>query len=156
MTQLPILQQRQIEANILKHVFETLRERLGQEQARDVIRETVSKAAIQQGNDFASDVDGEPDLKDFHDILPNWTREGALEIELLEARADILNFNVKRCRYSEMYREMGVGDIGDLLSCQRDGDFCIGYNSNIELTRTQTIMEGASHCDFRYKLKNAN
>ena len=45
MTQLPILQQRQIEAKILKHVFETLRERLGQEQARDVIRETVSKAA---------------------------------------------------------------------------------------------------------------
>ena len=92
MTQLPILQQRQIEANILKHVFETLRERLGQEQARNVIRDTVSKAAIQQGRDFAADVDGEPDLKDFHDILPNWTRDGALEIELLEASTDTLNF----------------------------------------------------------------
>ena len=156
MTQLPILQQRQVEANILKHVFETLRERLGQEQARDVIRDTVSKAAIQQGNDFAADVDGEPDLRDFHDILPHWTRDGALEIELLEASTDILNFNVKRCRYSEMYRERGVGDIGDLLSCQRDGDFCIGYNADVELTRTQTIMGGASHCDFRYKLKTAS
>jgi hypothetical protein len=23
----------------------------------------------------------------------------------------------------------------------------------VQLTRTQTIMQGASHCDFRYKLK---
>ena len=26
---------------------------------------------------------------------------------------------------------MGIGEIGDLLSCQRDGDFCIGYNAEI-------------------------
>ena len=63
-----------------------------------------------------------------------------------------LDFNVKRCRYAEMYREMGIGEIGDLLSCQRDGDFCIGYNAEIEFRRTQTIMGGASHCDFRYSL----
>ena len=28
-----------------------------------------------------------------------------------------------------------------------------GFNPDIELTRTQTIMQGASHCDFRFKLK---
>ncbi len=48
---------------------------------------------------------------------------------------------------------MGLGDIGHLLSCNRDGDFCIGYNPEIEMTRTQTIMKGASHCDFRYRMK---
>jgi hypothetical protein len=52
-----------------------------------------------------------------------------------------------------MYRDMGLGEIGHLLSCNRDGDFCIGYNPNMELTRTQTIMKGASHCDFRYRMK---
>jgi hypothetical protein len=25
----------------------------------------------------------------------------------------------------------------------------------MELTRTQTIMKGASHCDFRYRLKDS-
>ena len=153
MEPLSILQQRRIEANIMKHVYENLRERFGVEQARDIIRETVSKAAIEQGVGFAEQVDGDPDLKDFFDILPLWTRDGALEIDVLEAGVDTLDFNVKRCRYAEMYREMGVGEIGDLLSCQRDGDFCIGYNADIEFSRTQTIMGGASHCDFRYKLK---
>lgn len=65
---------------------------------------------------------------------------------------DHFDFNVTRCRYSEMYREMGLGHIGHLLSCNRDGDFCIGYNPDMKLERTQTIMKGASHCDFRYRL----
>jgi len=26
-----------------------------------------------------------------------------------------------------------------------------GFGPEIKLTRTQTIMQGASHCDFRYR-----
>ena len=152
MDPLPILQQRRIEANILKHVYENLSERFGKEQAREIVQETVSQAAIEQGKTFADQIDGDPNLKDFYDILPLWSRDGALEIDVLEASPNKLNFNVKRCRYAEMYREMGIGEIGDLLSCQRVGDFCIGYNTEIEFRRTQTIMGGASHCDFRYSL----
>jgi len=152
MDPLPILQQRRIEANILKHVYENLSKRFGKEQAREIVQETVSQSAIEQGKTFADQIDGDPNLKDFYDILPLWSRDGALEIDVLEASPDKLDFNVKRCRYSEMYREMGIGEIGDLLSCQRDGDFCIGYNAEIEFRRTQTIMGGASHCDFRYSL----
>ena len=152
MDPLPILQQRRIEANILKHVYEKLSERFGKEQAREIVQETVSQSAIEQGKTFADQIDGDPNLKDFYDILPLWSRDGALEIDVLEASPDKLDFNVKRCRYAEMYREMGIGEIGDLLSCQRDGDFCIGYNAEIEFRRTQTIMGGASHCDFRYSL----
>jgi hypothetical protein len=28
-----------------------------------------------------------------------------------------------------------------------------GFNPKIKLERTQTIMEGADHCDFRYTLE---
>jgi hypothetical protein len=28
-----------------------------------------------------------------------------------------------------------------------------GFGPDIQLTRTQTIMQGASHCDFRYTRK---
>jgi hypothetical protein len=27
-----------------------------------------------------------------------------------------------------------------------------GFGANVQLARTQTIMQGASHCDFRYTL----
>jgi len=29
----------------------------------------------------------------------------------------------------------------------------VGFNRDVELTRTQTIMEGASCCDFRFRKK---
>ncbi len=147
-----ILEQRRIEAGVLKHVYDTAERKVGKAKAREILGEAVTQAAIEQGKTFATQVDGAPDLADFYAILPNWTKEGALEIEVLDAGPNELAFNVTRCRYCEMYTEMGLREIGDLLSCNRDGDFCIGYNPEIELTRTQTIMQGASHCDFRYKL----
>ncbi|MNH38953.1 hypothetical protein D3C79_1000590 [compost metagenome] len=52
-----------------------------------------------------------------------------------------------------MYQEMGLGEIGHLLSCNRDEVFIVGYDSNVSLERTTTIMGGAARCDFRYRLK---
>jgi hypothetical protein len=37
------------------------------------------------------------------------------------------------------------------LVCTADFPTAEGFGGDIELTRTQTIMQGASHCDFRYK-----
>ena len=71
---------------------------------------------------------------------------------MVEETEAAVAYNVVRCRYAEMYREMGLAEIGHLLSCGRDGTFCKGFNPRIELERNQTIMAGASHCDFRYTM----
>ena len=70
---------------------------------------------------------------------------------MIDDKPGVFDFNVRRCRYAETYRAMGLGEIGDILSCNRDGAFCEGYDPRIKLTRTPTIMKGASHCDFRYR-----
>lgn len=153
MKDMPILERRRIEAQILKHVHEVIEARSGADEADAVIGAAVSRSAIDQGRGFAEALGHTPDFKDFADILPLWTKDDALKIETIEASAETLEFNVLRCRYAEMYREMGLGRIGHLLSCNRDGDFCIGYNPDMKMTRTQTIMGGASHCDFRYRME---
>jgi hypothetical protein len=61
--------------------------------------------------------------------------------------------NTTRCRYAEMYRELGMPKLGFTLSCARDFALVEGFNPRIELRRTQTIMEGADHCDFRFTLQ---
>ncbi len=152
-TSLPIIERRRIEAEILKHVYDVLRESHGEEVAKATIGTAVSRSAIQQGQRYREALGHEPDFKDFADILPNWTANDALRLDVKEERADKLAFDVTRCRYAEMYKEMGLGHIGHLLSCNRDGDFCVGYNPNMELTRTQTIMQGAPTCDFRYRMQ---
>ena len=81
---------------------------------------------------------------------------GALEVEVLEKTDEQFDFNVTRFRYAETYKEMGLGKIGHLLSCGRDGSFCKGYDPSIELDRGQTIMQGATHCDFRYRVQKTS
>lgn len=153
MNTLPILERRRIEALVLKNVYEVVLERSGEEEAKTVLNEAVSRSAIDQGRTFAEELGHTPDFNDFAAIMPNWTKDDALKIDMISSDANHLDFNITRCRYSEMYREMGVGHIGHLLSCNRDGDFCIGYNPNMKLERTQTIMMGATHCDFRYRME---
>lgn len=148
---LSMLEKRRIEAEILKHVYETLKPAIGVEAAQKAIGEAVRRSAVEQAQRFAAQSPDGPSLEGFIAMQPLWTAEGALEVQEIGRSATTYEFNVVRCRYSEMYKAMGLGEIGHLLSCQRDGTFCEGYDPRLKLERTQTIMQGASHCDFRFR-----
>lgn len=148
-TDLPILEQRRIEAELVRPIWEEMAARLGEEQAAEILGAAIVKHAISMGQAYREGKAG--GLAAFHDLLPQWTAGGALEIEMLEQTDSAVSYNVTRCRYAEMYRAMGLGHIGHLLSCNRDGTFCKGFDPAIDLERTQTIMQGAPHCDFRYR-----
>ena len=147
---LSMLEKRRIEAEILKEVYETLKASHGEEVAKKTIAESVRRSAIEQARAFAAAAPGGTSLKAFQDVMPLWTKGGALEIEVKEQSDTSFTFNVVRCRYAETYKAMGLGEIGHLLSCNRDGAFCEGYDPKLKLARSQTIMQGASHCDFKY------
>lgn len=146
---LAMLERRRIEATILGHVYATLKESHGEAVAKATIAAAVRRSSIEQGAAMAAE-DGKTSLQSFIDRQELWTRGGALAIDVKEQGAQRFRFNVTRCEYARMYKEMGLGEIGHLLSCQRDGTFCEGYDAALKLRRTQTIMQGASHCDFDY------
>src|SRR6267378_972404 len=147
---LSMLEKRKIEAEILKEVYETLKESHGEEVAKRTIAESVRRSAIEQARAFAASAPGGTSLKAFQDVMPLWTKGGALEIEVREQTDKTFAFDVVRCRYAETYKAMGLGEIGHLLSCNRDGAFCEGYDPKPELERSQTIMQGARACDPSY------
>ena len=146
-----ILDKRRAQAEVIKPIYQVLLERFGKETAQSVIEESIRLAAIEEGRRFAAREQGAPDLERFAALQPLWLKSGALTIEPLQQSATDFSYNVTRCKYAEMYIEMGLGEIGHLLSCNRDATFCEGYNPAIKLTRTQTIMQGASHCNFHYQ-----
>jgi hypothetical protein len=148
---LSMLEKRKIEAGILKEVYETLKESHGETVAKTTIAESVRRSAIEQARQFAAAAPGGTSLKAFQDVIPLWTKGGALEIEVQEKTDTSFVFSVVRCRYAETYKAMGLAEIGHLLSCNRDGAFCEGYDPRLKLERSQTIMQGASHCDFKYR-----
>jgi L-2-amino-thiazoline-4-carboxylic acid hydrolase len=148
-----ILARRKIEAGIIAPIYAEMCAEIGEEKARAILDRAIRQAAIAAARSFAAKAPGGTSLTTFQDIQHLWTQDDALTIEPLKATETEFNFNVTRCRYAETYRAMGLGAIGHLLSCNRDAAFCIGYDPRIKLERTQTLMQGASHCDFRYRLE---
>lgn len=145
-----VLTRRETEARILMPIVEALGERFGRDEVTEVVRDTIIRVAQEQGAVLAEQMGGDS-IDHFADSLQYWTQDGALEIDLLEKDDDTFSFNVTRCRYAELYRSLGIPELGAVLSCNRDFALIEGFNEGVELTRTQTIMGGATHCDFRYK-----
>ena len=146
-----VLTRREVEARILSPVIEALGESVGRDQVLSVVQTTIVKIARNQGADLSKQM-GNNSLQHFSETLKFWTRDNALEIEVIEESEKVLSFNVTRCRYAELYDSLGLREIGTIFSCARDFALIEGFNPDVSLTRTQTIMEGAPFCDFRYRL----
>ena len=147
---LTLLERRRIEAGVLVPLIRAFQAEIGEERANAIARRVVVEIAEQQGRENAARL-GRNDLLAFSENMQAFSGGGALEIEMVERSDERVGFNVRRCRFAEMYREMGAGDLGFLLSCNRDASNVGGFNPEIGFTRTQTIMQGASFCDFRYR-----
>jgi hypothetical protein len=149
---LGVLTRREVEARILSPLINALGDAFGCDDVLAVVRATIVKIARQQGAALSQQMGGNS-LKHFVDSLTYWTQDDALEIDVIEESDKVLSLNVTRCRYAELYESLGIREIGTTLSCTRDFALIKGFNPEISLRRTQTIMEGAPHCDFRYRCK---
>ena len=144
-----VLTRREVEARMLAPLIDALGERFGRDEVVEVVRDTIIKLAEEQGAGLA-DALGGCGSNAFNESLAYWTKDDALQLDVLQHDEAHLHFNVTRCRYSEMYRALGIPELGAVLSCNRDFALIAGFNPDATLERTQTLMQGASHCDFRY------
>jgi hypothetical protein len=127
---------------------------MGEAEALAVAEDVIRVDAIRSGRSLAeaySDNSLETLLRIVREV---WAANGTMEIANVELTQDRLDFDVTACGYAKMYERMGLREHGCLLSCNRDFPFMEGFNPDIELRRTQTIMEGAERCDFRYRKRH--
>jgi hypothetical protein len=75
----------------------------------------------------------------------------AIDYRVRTQTPDAYEIDVTTCRYAQFYKELGEPELGFLLVCNLDFPFTEGFGPDVKLTRTQTIMQGASHCNFRYR-----
>ena len=146
-----LLERRKIEAEFAQVLYEEIVLELGEEKSLDILSSVARKLARKMGNILA-ERDGETNIRSFAKILSLWQEDGALEIEHKELSDHALSFDVTRCRYAEMYEEIGASYLGSALSCNRDGSLCEGYDHRIKMKREETIMTGHSRCKFRFVL----
>lgn len=113
----------------------------------------IEEDAIGSGRNLAIEFKGNGISELSQLIRDIWCDEGAMLIDVLKETENEFHFNITECRYAEVYKKLNVQELGKYLSCDRDFPFNKGFNPEIKLERTQTIMEGADYCDFRYSKK---
>jgi len=146
-----LLNRREIEARMLAPLLDALCAEFDRERVLEILRNVIQEIAHQQGAQLANSVEAN-DLEHFATVQETWKKDNSIQTEVLELTHKKFSFNVFRCRYAEMYYHLGIPELGKMLSCDRDFALIKGFNPQIQLTRSQTIMEGADICDFRFEV----
>jgi RNAse (barnase) inhibitor barstar len=147
-----VLMRRETEVRILIPFLQDLYKEFSKEKILNVLEKTIKEIAKTQGEEFSKEYGNNVDA--FLDTLKFWTKDDALEIDVLEKSDSKLSFNVTRCKYAEMYSALGISDLGAVLSCNRDAALIEGFNPKASLYRKETIMSGDKCCTFRYTFEN--
>jgi hypothetical protein len=148
---IPVIQQAKIQAQVLVPLVKALQAELGEERANALVRKALGDVYRRLGEEFWR-AKNETNLgKSIASAFTTYARDQALDYKVIERSQDAFEINVTGCRYAEFYKELGEPELGFLLVCNADFTTAEGFGPDIKLTRTQTIMQGASHCDFRYR-----
>ena len=147
----PVIQQAKIQAQILVPLVKALQAELGEERANALVRRSLGDIYRRYGEEFRRTKNERNLGKIMASAWATYAREDALDYRVIEQSQDAFEIDVTGCQYAEFYKKLGEPELGFLLVCSADFPTAEGLGPDIKLTRAQTIMQGAGHCDFRYK-----
>lgn len=151
----PLIDQVKLQSQILIPLVKALQSELGEDRANAIIRKALGDLYRKYGESWWQQ-QGEASFGQKMSKTFQMFAEGdALKYEVVKETPQAYEVNVTACKYAEFYKKLGVPERGFLLTCSADFDHAAGFGGDVELTRKQTIMQGASHCDFRYALKKS-
>ena len=147
---IPVIEQARIQAQVLVPLVKALQAELGEERANAIVRKALGETYRKLGEQWW-EAQGARNLGEtIASAFRMYAAGGALDYDVLKQSPDAFEMNVTGCRYAQFYKELGAPELGFLFVCSADFAVAEGFGADIKLTRTQTIMQGASHCDFRY------
>ncbi|WP_407155228.1 L-2-amino-thiazoline-4-carboxylic acid hydrolase [Bradyrhizobium sp. STM 3557] len=148
---IPVIEQAKIQAQVLVPLMKALQAELGEARANALVRRTLRDLYRRYGEEFWQSRPEKNLGQAMASAFATYARDEALDYRVIAQSADACEIDVTACRYAEFYKALGEPELGFLLVCSADFDTAAGFGDDVTLTRTQTIMQGASHCDFRYR-----
>ncbi len=146
-----VIERAKIQAQVLIPLVKALQAELGEARANAIVRKALGDMYRRYSEEFWRSKKEENLGQTVASAFKTYARDGALDYKVVEQSEDAFAIDVTRCRYSEFYKALGEPELGFLLVCTADFAVADGFGADVKLTRTQTIMQGAPHCDFRYR-----
>jgi hypothetical protein len=153
----PLLEQVKVQAQVLLPVLRAFREALGAERANQIAWRALAEWRKALVRDMHMGIGGAPVERWQAGFLALGQQVGdAVDVLPLRQTDEALEVDITGCRFAELFKQLGEPDLGFALLCSMDDTAAeeIGQGE-VVLTRTQTIMQGGSRCDFRFALKRS-
>ena len=147
---IPIIEQAKIQARALVPLVKALQAELGEERANALVRKALGDLYRKLGEKWWRAQKSSDLGANVASAFRRYAGGNALDYEVIRQSPDAIEINVVGCRYADFYKQLGVPELGFLLVCGADFPMAEGFGDDVRLSRTQTIMQGARHCDFRY------
>lgn len=135
-----------IQARVVIPIVRALERELGKERAHAIVGGAIADA-------YATWQAERMPARNTHPREGNVAGMFPVETQVVEDSDDALALDMTRCQFAEYFRSIGETEIGALLTCGVDGATQAKLRPDWEFQRTQTLMKGASHCDFRWRLR---
>lgn len=152
MEQLPYLERVKIQSEILLPFYKRVRDEIGAERAAALLRDAVREFGLAIGSAMSRAVPGES-VAQVKALMPLFTAGNALEIEHVADNDSEFSINVRGCRYADYFKGLDEPEFGAMITCDMDVPMMETFTSTVQMDRTQTILKGGSHCDFRWRAK---
>jgi hypothetical protein len=150
---IPLIEQIKIQVRVLVPLVKALQAELGEARAHALVRDALGDLYRRYGETLWR-TEGPRGLGEkVASTFETFAAGRALDYDVVKKSPEAFEVNITGCRYAEFYRKIGAPELGFLLVCSADFQMAEGFGAPVQLTRTQTIMQGAGHCDFRYRLK---
>jgi hypothetical protein len=143
-----LLERVKIQAELLVPLVKALETELGVDRAHAVVRGALAEHYRQLAATWVAERGSMGAMQTFVRIS---TSGGALDLAGEQQSPTAMAFDVTGCRYAEFFRAIGEAELGFLFVCSSDLALADG-TPGVTLERTQTIMQGAATCDFRYAI----
>jgi len=150
-----LLDEVKLQARVLFPIVQAMREELGEQRANSIVLNALRGWSRNTIQNLGTKVKGSPREKWTSITTSSMPRIGTdIDIEWIKQDPNEIDFNVTGCRYADFFRGHGEAELGSVLLCDTDLHVAELGAPEVRFSRTQTIMEGAKCCDFRYRIES--
>jgi hypothetical protein len=150
------LDEYKFQAEVLIPVLKALRVELGEERANRIVLGALRAWSRERWHRLGERFPGSPKEKMdaiYASVGPRIGNDA--DFQWIRNDAEATECNITGCRYADLFRQLGEPELGMVLCCEDDFHITEVGSPEAELTRTQTIMQGASYCDFRWRFQHS-
>jgi hypothetical protein len=139
-----------IQARVVIPIVRALERELGKARAHSIVGRAIAESYAHWQGKTVSARNSHP-----REVEVNVAEQLPIDTEVVEDTGSTYAINMTRCQFAEYFRAIDAADVGALLTCGVDFAAEAVLRPDWEFRRTQTLMGGASHCDFRWRVRDS-